>query len=449
MIAALDPFHDHQLKNLAGWPDVQTGASVVRCVKQSMTIAAPTGTNTNWDCHIIQWPWLTPNTGGTAVGNLTPTSRNGQNYAIPAVGAQNLLCGGLQAYFTPAGSPLSIVGNGGTVLLGTLAVDPLFTQGVTRLIGGGFEVHNTTSQLNVQGSVITYRQMANENTKSTWVGGQSSPTVARCIHSSPLIRFPPQNTKEAMLLAGSRQWEAKDGLYTVLAFHTTENPATDIVPVTPIIGAAATNNNEGVINTSAINVFIPGAPDANGNCAVPSFRIFNIHQSGCIFSGLSAGTSLTINQNLFLESFPGPAEIDLLPLGTPSAQFDPDALDLYSRISTSLPVGVPVSENGLGDWFYDAAITAAKYIGPVLTKLPHPALQAAGMLANGIANAADKPKKQKQPKPQPKTLALAPPNSWGPPPHARPPKKKKVANRSRSAPDSDRGRSVVRRRRGG
>jgi len=86
----------------------------------------------------------------------------------------------------------------------------------------------------------------------------------------------------------------------------------------------------------------------------------------------------------FLETFPATDDVEILPLATPSAEFDPEILDLYSRVSTDLPVAVPVNENGLGDWFYDAAITAAKYLGPILSRAGHPLLQAAGTAANAI-----------------------------------------------------------------
>jgi len=386
MLSALDPFHDHQLKNLRGWPDVQTGASVIRLIKQSMTVSAPIGWVGNFDIHIIQWPWLTQNTGGTAVGNFQAVNRTGQNIALPPAPGANSNLGGLQAFFTQPGVPLNILLAGTSQLLGTLNVDPMFTRGVARLIGMGFEVHNTTSQLNIQGSVVAYRQMANENINVNWI--QENATTF-CSYAGPFIKFPPITAADALLLAGSRQWEAKDGVYSVSAFHTTENPATMIVPTSPIISSRNQDDLEGSIAVSAVNAVIPTAPDANGYSAIPSLRIFNVHQNGAIFSGVSQQTTLTINWNVFVETFPSTDDLEILPLAVPSAEFDPEVLDLYSRVSTDLPVAVPVNENGLGDWFYDAAVTAAKYIGPVLSALPHPVLKGIGTAATGIANYVD------------------------------------------------------------
>jgi len=133
---------------------------------------------------------------------------------------------------------------------------------------------------------------------------------------------------------------------------------------------------------------------------------------GEIFTGLSDETTLTVNQNAFFEKFPGPDDKEVLPLATLSAEYDPDVLDLYSRIVNDLPVAVPVRENGLGDWFYDAASTAAKYLGPVLSGLPHPMLKGAGMALTGMSEVMQKNEKKQKANKQ----SVPPPNSWGPAP---------------------------------
>jgi len=81
-----------------------------------------------------------------------------------------------------------------------------------------------------------------------------------------------------------------------------------------------------------------------------------------------------------------------------------------------LPVAVPVRENGLGDWFYDAVQTASKYIGPMLAMAPHPALKGLGTVMTGMSSVMEKEKKSK---PEKVLSNLAPPNSWGAPPRAR------------------------------
>lgn len=420
---AVDPFHDHQLKRLDGWPDVQTGASVVRIVKQSVTIAVPTGVVGNWDCHIVQWPWLTATTSGTSVGCYTASAaRNGQVITMTPVPTQYAPVGGLQAYYVQPGTPLQAVqlptGGGTTQLIATMNVPTVFTKGVSRLIGMGFEVHNTTSTLNVQGAVLGWRQMANDNTNNTWNQFLAATPTITANYSGPSVRYPPVNSQEAMLLAGSRQWEAKDGIYSVSAFHTTENPAIAISPTCPVILSDAASDLEGTLSTSSVNYCLPIGVVGN-SFTMPSFRVLNVHQSGAIFTGLSNSTTLTINWNVFIETFPGSDDQEILPLATPSAEFDPDVLDLYSRITVDLPVAVPVAENGLGDWFYDAASTAAKYLGPTLSLMPHPMLKAAGVALTGMSEVMEKSNKKTKKKKESRPVRLqsaAPPNSWGAPP---------------------------------
>jgi len=384
LVVRIDGFHDKQLKNLAGGVDAQTGSSVVRCVKQSTTIGVPSGVAGNWDLHIVQWPWLTATQTSTNVGCYGVSGRTGQVITpAPLATIPFGQVGGLQMFYVPSGTALSITQPVGTSqLVGQLNVPQAYTQGVTRLLSMGFEVHNTTSQLNVQGAACVYRQMSNDNTNVSWtivdtpVGGSQNTTT----FSGPLINYPPDTVQNAMLLPGSRQWEAKDGCYVMAAFFSAEDRATAVEPTCPVIGAAGENDNEGELNTSAVNFPIPGpvVPGTTGVRSMPSFRVFNVHQSGAIFTGLSNSTTLTINWNVFLETFPDPSQADILPLATPSGEYDPDALDLYTRIIADMPVGVPVKENGLGDWFLSAVSDAAKAIGPALSMVPHPAAKIIG-----------------------------------------------------------------------
>lgn len=418
VIAALDPFHDHQLKELAGWPDVQSGASVVSIVKNSFTIkkpaAAPAGP---WSCHIVQWPWLAATQSSFGSGNYAAMSRQGNilslNFAEPGFTGP---VGGLMAYYVPEGVPLDITLSNGTLIIGRLDVESVYTDGIVRLIGLGHEVHNTTAMINLQGSVIVWRMMSNENEKTQWLeAGTTDGTVA--IFDGPLVRYPPATQGDALLLSGSRQWEAKAGSYSVAAFHNIENPATLISPSAPVIASQFNVDTEGLIATSNVYGPIPGAPfGALPYRAVPGFRIHNFHMHGEIYTGLSDETTLTINQNCFLEKFPGPDDKEVLPLATLSAEYDPDVLDLYSRVIADLPVAVPVKENGLGDWFYDAASTAAKYLGPVLSALPHPMLKGAGLALTGMSEVMTASEKKKTRAKKAANQSVAPPNSWGPPP---------------------------------
>ncbi len=387
LIAAIDPFHDHQLQHLQGWPDLESGFSVVRCIKQSVTVARPATipATDNWDCHIVHWPWLRSSID--ASGNFcATTSRNGNCYTIPAAPATLSPVGGLQIYGVTAGGNLSILqpAGGTTVQIGSLDIDPSYTQGAGRLCASGFEVHNTTADLQKQGSAAVWRMMANSEKSTTFNFTKGANTGT---YTGIEVRYPPQNLKEALLMAGTKQWEAREGCYVVACFDNEDNPAFPVSPTMPVILAAGNDDTEGSINTGALNVGVGSAPLA-GTTQVPmsSLRVHPIHQCGAIFSGLSPTTTLTINWNVYYESFPALSQLTILPLASPSCEFDPDALDLYSRILVDLPVGVKVKENGLGDWFMDAVSTAARYLAPALSALPHPIAKGAGALAQYIGD---------------------------------------------------------------
>lgn len=399
LIAAVDPFHDKQLANLRGWPDLESGSSVIRCIKQSMTITVPTfvPAGTNWDCHIVQWPWL--NGSGTPLGTgsfAVSVTRQGQVFQMPLPIVNSGQVGGLQAYGCTAGTNMNIVGTGNGTSIGRLDIDPQFTQGAGRLVGMGFEVHNTTSQLNVQGACAVWRQMALNPSANTWQGFDAT----NYTFSGTPVRFPPKNLAESLLLQGSRQWEAREGCYVVSAFNDADNPAKPIQPTAPVIMGSLFDDLEGAVATTPINYPIPGpAVGISGLRPVQSYRVHPIHQSGAIFSGLSYTTSLVVNWNVYYESFPALSQIEILPLAAPSCEYDPDALDLFERILQDLPVGVKVKENGLGDWFMGAVSDAAKFISPLLKVVPTvgPGLSAiADYVGTSMASARDQGRSENQ-----------------------------------------------------
>lgn len=383
LLASLDPFHDNQLANIEGWPDTECGASVVRCVKQSVTVSKPTTglPAGNFDVHIIMWPMI------KAAEYVSTVNRAQNLLQLPTIPvsdpAQHFTCGGLQIWAVPSGKTLTNYLDVDAILLATLELDNDYTQGSGRLIGMGYEVHNTTSDLYRQGSVACYRQQAVTRDPATF-NANSTLTAGSIPLSTPVtlvvLRHPPMDTEQAMLLQGSRQWTAEEGVYQVAAFHSDENSAYPISVNTPAISRNGEDDEEGRINVGALYVPFPayGGAQFGTNMTFNPIRVHPVHQSGSIFSGLSEQTTLTINYNVFYESFPSFAEKPILALAKPSAVYDPRAMELYSRIVQELPVGVPVCENGLGDWFLDAASTAAKYIGPVLAALPHPIAKGAG-----------------------------------------------------------------------
>jgi hypothetical protein len=404
LTAALDPMHDAQLSALEGWPDVETAPSVIRQIKQTVSITAPTGlTGSTWDCHIVQWPWL------NAMVFANPSVRTG-NYlssnTAPTVNTN--IYGGVQAFATdPATNPAFMMGAATGVQAAPLATvdlsDPLYTQGATRLVGMGWEVTNTTAEIYKQGSVVPYR-LPEPRVQPQYFG-----VVGIGSTTSQLLRPPPQTTASAMLIAGGRQWAAKDGCYTVVPFIGQDNPPESVGYVSPSViqnEAAEDIVQQTSINLAsqlAVNTSVVMHPLACNNGAGitsdPASKMYPIHQTGAIFTGLSLQTTLQLTVNMYLESFPGLAEKSILVLAKPSCQYDPRALAIFSECLRTLPVSVPAGMNGLGDWFADAVLVASEYIAPIAKTLGFNTVSDVARVAGRAANnylasssAVDKPK---------------------------------------------------------
>jgi hypothetical protein len=392
LVSVLDPFHDTQLKELQGWPDVETGPSVVRCIKQSFQISRPPSVpvGSNWDCHIVMWPWHTP------VNTVLSQDRVDNTFTLNSTGSVRAL-GGIQAFGLAAGGVLSIAGSD---ILATSTINGEYTQGSGRLTAIGFEVTNTTAPLHRQGTAYVYKQMqAAEEPYDMSFRDLGHPlatpgTFAEGTATYTTIRTPPRDPGEAMLIPGTRQWAAEDGCYMVGSFHSVENrpvAASFTEPVIVGLSGASTiidDSETPVTNVSSIrvpNVKYQGALSALVDIpSQPAIKIDPVHQSGAIFAGLSDTTTLTFNTIHYYESFPGIADQDILVLATPSAEYDATALNVYSHAVGTMPVGVKVGENGLGDWFVGAIKKLSSFLTPVLSAIPHPMAQSAALASRAV-----------------------------------------------------------------
>jgi len=285
-----------------------------------------------------------------------------------------------------------------------------YLTGEYRIISMGFEVINTTAELNVQGLVTCYRQpVANiDSAKSILVtegpvlssGGTVSTTPFAYVDAL-LSNTPPATPGEALLLDGSKQWKAKDGCYVVPTLNSPENPSgqnsTSPILHTSIVDPIQTTPGVNWIYvTPASGANIPAAFDptpVTGNPAATP-NTFNLvflptggvwmqpfNGAGAYFSGLSNSTTLQLNAIYYIERFPTQQDSDLVVLARRSCHSDSVALDLYSEIIREMPVGVPQRMNGMGEWFADAVSAAADFVSPVLSAIPLPMAQT---IASGV-----------------------------------------------------------------
>lgn len=393
LMASLDPMHDNQLQNLAGWPDFETAPSVNRLVKQSQTIQMPTVSGvTNWDAYFISWPWL--NAAQMAFG-----ARANGLVSLGSVLASNLVnIGGVSVFLVPSGEQLLL----SKAPNYQLSLSTAYTSGANRVIGAGYEIVNTTSDLYRQGQVAVWRETSSPANFTGRITSNSPTQSAIFTLASAIDLYPspPRSFASAMLLPGTRQWRAADGAYIVIPHRTSENPASLPDYVQPVVSTEETDDkvpNSTVQNawttfTNSQACMAPPHDDTTvlggGSAAIlrPQ-HTYPLHLTGCIFTGLSQQTTLTLSSNVFLETFPNIADQDIIVLAHPSAAPDPLAIKLYAECLNSLPVGVMASENPFGEWFAEVVSSITDFLTPGALALGMPAVAAiskgAGSLANG------------------------------------------------------------------
>lgn len=388
LVAAIDPFHDSPLKDLQGWPDLEVSTSVVRCVKQNLQISATSGgaglPAGNWDASIALLPWLSDTAFDYSVSRKGTCATYNTTFGLSNAGG---LMAVASTGFVSGGGFTWPPATGSTTNLGRITVDSSLTAGMGRVIGIGFEVVDTTAPLYQQGTCIVYRQSQYPKESQSFKVQDLAAPYNNTVFDGTEVRLPPLTTADAMLFPGSRQWHAKEGCYIVGAFHSNENPPFDVNYNQPVLVPASFDEavgtsptqliwfpapiNSGLLelNTVGANTIAMGTPQ--------TMHLNPIHQSGAIFSGLHPNASLSVTMNVYYESFPSIGDTKTLVLATPSAEYDPMALNIYSHAIGMMPVGVMVRENGFGDWFRDVV----EQIGNVASWIPHP-------IAQGVATAA-------------------------------------------------------------
>jgi hypothetical protein len=179
LIAVLDPQHDERLE-CNGYPDRQTGPSVIQVIKQSFDLAIPSvytagGTLTpTWGFHIYNDDYLCPdlyfNASGVAVENQnlkedqTATPNGYLNVgSLNCIAFNQTVSMGNEITVLPpaigAGKPFALLGPGAA----DTSLQSSFLKGKLRKIAEGFEVCNTTAELYRGGSVAVYEQPCSKN----------------------------------------------------------------------------------------------------------------------------------------------------------------------------------------------------------------------------------------------------------------------------------------------
>lgn len=344
----LDPFCDMPRRTV-GEPDVITAGSVIQVVKKSMTVDV-TG---NEDIHVILDTIDTP----TMVIEQADYNEAGvyrpNNYQIDTVPGATYRRGGLLVRRASTGAlTLPTQQTSGY----QLALDTSYaSNGSCRVIAKGFEVHNTTNKLNVGGSVVVYRNTATsvEQRPSGVAVLRNNTTPTTIANTMPATKLanPPMSAAEAFRIPGAQQWEAKDGCYVVAVRSSQVNdPVEDESCIIHYKDSGNSTANRSWVNSGAggnVPTIFPSNVDGQ-----PTFPmiISPFFQCGAYFTGLPAGSKLTINVMWIIERFVNAQNADLVLLTNPSPNYDPVAMEVYSRTAAKMPHGTKVKNNADGDW---------------------------------------------------------------------------------------------------
>ena len=336
LIAALDPFHDNQLEHLTGWPDEITTPSVLRQVKASAAITFAAGVPQ--DVYIVAYPWL-------STCQFTGFTTTGGNTVNSVAVTPTVITSPVSVYaVTPGTSP---------VYSSTPSISLNFPSsmqsGKGRLVGMGYELLNVTAPIQRSGTLYAWRLPGLEEEVETYQFYNGA--VLSSAISTRRLCTPPRTVAQAELIPGTRSWAAEEGSYQVLPF-VGDNPALYPSVVSPVMLPV-----QGTVQVDSPNVGQsiltgPGTTGANLNRLVPS------NLMGTIVTGLNDQAKLTLNVVWFYEEFPD-VNSPVLTLATPSCEYDPLALALYTEVLNSLPVAVPSSWNVEGSWWWDV-VTAIK-----------------------------------------------------------------------------------------
>jgi len=439
---ALDPFHDLQLDNLKGYPDVNTEPTVIVKIRQAAEISAPAGlaAGSNWDCHIALSPidWAKPNgnvyytvpnpptPGYNCAGTILPQGVDGPNPLpagyIQAIGGTDgssvtsridgLMINSVPAGLSKGGDMTYTPGHcppeaGGGYAMQNIVLDNYLDfastdLGVYRIVYSGFEVVNTTAQIYKQGAVTVYEYGHSYETSQIagpFDGIATSPvTGTNESFASNTFRSPPNTIAEAKIMPGSHTWPAQDGCYCTGKFLG-DNPfqaATmrnyvlqqnqESADIDSGYNATASGNtvgsfvSPGMVGDLQVRVAGPAVGNSKaGYNAAPATHFSRMSTAGAYFTGLSPQTTLFVTWRVGLERLPAANKPTFLALAQPSATFDPNALLLYNLIANHLPPGCPQGWNDLGKWFNTIAGVAKNVIPGAF-----PMVSTAQMILNGL-----------------------------------------------------------------
>lgn len=342
MLNALDPFPDTQRDSHCGFPTMRQGKSFVRRVSRSVSVEKPTNVTSSDKWEAIVWfnPLFqsTLDAGVTTIDGvtLTPTSATLVSTKVPIYSGCNA-----QSRTTPAGLYSSGVAAGDQATKPGLALDDSYQQGEWRIIACGIEIHNTSAVLTRQGSVTVGRLPVGVTMSQYQRTIGTTPPVS-CVDPLMVAGGPPNDLSVLTQYPGARTWAAEKGAYLVCSMNNDQNPPQMQSTSYGWIGLYEPFDHTGTYSREGFGTF---------HNSLSSSVIVPWDTSIAWFAGLSADTTLRVTVHYYVETFPQPAQIDLIGFSSPTTPYDAMIMEMYARAMREMPPGVPVGMNPLGEWF--------------------------------------------------------------------------------------------------
>lgn len=366
----MDPFHDFEFTP-KGLPDTFAGNTVVQTIKKQINIAAPASLADDalWDCHICSLPILDTVDASAGFADFASITPNPVSVAskLGTIVVNTALSGQMtfpdnNVVFAPTNF----------VSAAYSPSDGQNTFSMQRIYGGGWEVTNTTADLYKNGSVCVYSQPQEitDNPLDDLSSGGS--------FIAQLARMPPGTLSQANSNVNSVTWAAADGCYVPLRLDVADAKFRQATckPLVFLKGDDTSGTDYPVLYQ---NFSFPAPADGPLAHSDVGVRSAGLETVGSYFTGLSKQTTLTLTIRFIVEIAPTPSNQTLISLASPSSEYDPAALALYTRAVRELPPGTPVKNNADGDWW--------KIVSSAV-KMAAPAIQAAGPMGAVVGTLA-------------------------------------------------------------
>lgn len=347
-------------------PDEHCSTTVVRQHKQKVSITKPAAITGKWDCYFIVLPFINSVSMTNSVVSL-----NDATYGASILGTDDDIVGNfgtITAVMVPNGTPWYGVATN-ALAYNAWANNIVISTGLndnipSRIVAGGFEVHDVTPELYKGGSVTVFDNGTDIQTCS--FGGMRQLSASAVGTGFGYVgRAPPSTVTEMSRHPDARSWEAREGVYCRLVLDLNRSDFS--------MGGKgkilAFNSGGSVAPCSNFS-----APGGAGAQVVPTTTV-NIAGLGvtmCAFAGLDENAVLSLTSLIFTETAPQTNSAELA-LASPSAPYDPEALRLYRNVSCHLPPGVPVGMNPKGEWWGMVVQGVGKILkaaSPVVSSIP-------------------------------------------------------------------------------